>query len=135
MPKGHPVDYAVPNFGQDEDVISSAGSISLAEDQLKHKWEPKLKKDMPDLHPINYPVANLGVDTSESGIDDTRKSIAQAERQLGVNWIAQTKKPKEHPVDYSVANFGMDEDISSSLSHLNQMEKKYGTWDLPKEDE
>ena len=121
-------------MGVDEDVLSSAASISLAESKLKRKWEPKLKKDMPDLHPINYPVANLGVDKEESGIDDTTNSIAQAERALGVRWTPVTKKPKGHAVDYAVANFGMDEDIKTSLKNLKAMEKKHGRWDLPKDD-
>jgi hypothetical protein len=37
-------------------------------------------------------------------------------------------------MDYPVPNFGVDEDIKTSLSNLNNSEKKFGTWDLPKED-
>ena len=44
-------------------------------------------------------------------------------------------QPKPHPVDYAVANFGMDHDIQDSITHLNAMEKKYGKWDLPKDED
>ena len=115
-------------------VIETADSIALAERQLNTKWDAKLKKDMPDAHPINYFVPNFGLDASESGVEDSRASIKQAERQLGVTWDAQVKAAKPHPAGYTVPNFGLDENIKTSLSNLKTAEKKYGQWDLPKDD-
>lgn len=129
VPKGHPVDYKVANFGVDSDVKTTAASITLAEDKLNKKWTPKLKKDMPDLHPINYKVPNFGIDEN---VISTQKNIAAAEAKLG-KWNPILKAAKGHPVGYSVPNFGLDSDVKTSLSNLNIAEKKYGQWDLPKE--
>jgi hypothetical protein len=44
-PKGHPVDYKVPNFGNiDRDITVSLGNLNQSESNLKHKWVPPTKK-------------------------------------------------------------------------------------------
>lgn len=43
------------------------------------------------------------------------------------------KKKKDKPVVYNM--YPQDDEIDDSINHLNQMEKKYGKWNLPKEDE
>ena len=35
------MDYFVPNFGKDQDVLDSADSIKEAEQTLGHEWKPK----------------------------------------------------------------------------------------------
>ena len=37
----HPMDYPVPNFGQDSDMIGTNQHIQEAEGQYKHNWQPK----------------------------------------------------------------------------------------------
>lgn len=34
----HPMDYFVPNFGQDHDVLHNFNSLDWAEKSLDHKW-------------------------------------------------------------------------------------------------
>jgi len=47
------------------------------------------------------------------------------------NWKKAGAPPKR---DYTVPNFGLDHDINDSLHHLNENERQYGKWDLPKSD-
>jgi hypothetical protein len=50
-PKGHPIDYKVANFGQDENIKTTLGNISQSETDLKHKLSFVAKKDRPAPHP------------------------------------------------------------------------------------
>lgn len=88
-PKSHPINYFVPDFGMDHDIISSQAHIAQQEKLLNNPWKPVLKKDL----------------------------------------------PKPHPTGYFVPDFGLDADINTSLNNLKTMEKKYGKWDLPKEED
>ena len=45
-PKGHPVDYKVPNFGMDGDMIIAQGNIKQSEEALKHKWTLPTKAEI-----------------------------------------------------------------------------------------
>ena len=57
----HPVDYDVPNFGVDHDILATQKHIGDAEINLSHKL---LFKELPKSaeYPIDYPVPNFGVD-------------------------------------------------------------------------
>ena len=37
-PKSHPVDYPVPNFGVDKDILDNHKSLEDAEKQRGHHW-------------------------------------------------------------------------------------------------
>jgi hypothetical protein len=39
-PKGHPVDYFVPNFGRDKDINTTWANLDWAEKSLNHKFNP-----------------------------------------------------------------------------------------------
>ena len=39
--KGHPVDYFVPNFGKDQDLVDQDSHVKGSEAGLKHQWNPK----------------------------------------------------------------------------------------------
>ena len=58
---GHPVDYVVPNFGQDEDVKTTLKFAQDAEADLDHKWVIP-EGDPPAGPPMDYFVPNFGVD-------------------------------------------------------------------------
>ena len=64
---------------ESDPICSSAGCT-----QYKHKKTPL-------GYPINYPVPNNGVD---SDIVDSHKSVAQAEADLGHDWVFGTKASK-----------------------------------------
>jgi hypothetical protein len=40
VPRSHPQDYYVPNFGVDRDVIVTGINIAQSEKNLKHTWTP-----------------------------------------------------------------------------------------------
>lgn len=82
LPKPHPVDYFVPNFGQDGDIRETFNSLGKAEKIEKHKWIVKpqqLKKK--EEYPVDYPVANFGIDRD---IALTNEHMKYAEKKLGV---------------------------------------------------
>ena len=80
VPKTHPMNYFVPNFGVDHDVKSTWGSISQAEGRYNRKWVPKFKKDIPKPHPTNYFVPDFGVDTD---IKSSLSNLKNAESKYG----------------------------------------------------
>ena len=138
-PKSHPMDYYVPDFGLDHEILSTLGNAKLEEKLLNNPWKPTLKKDLPDPHPTNYYVPNFGLDTdmkaSLSNLKNMEKKYgqwnlpkeediqldSQVEREPLLSW--SPKKPKSHPVDYFVPNFGLDSDIVSTNQHIADQEK------------
>jgi hypothetical protein len=80
---GHPMDYFVPNFGVDQNIIDHDSSLAIAEKQLNHKL---VIEEMPKIE-RNYPVANFGVDAD---ILATQASIKNTETELG-----STFEPKQ----------------------------------------
>ena len=44
-PKTHPMNYFVPNFGEDHDIVASKSNEALASAKLKHVWTPTKDKD------------------------------------------------------------------------------------------
>ena len=44
-PASHPVDYFVPNYGVDHDIIATQNHEKLVAKQMGSKWEPKQDKD------------------------------------------------------------------------------------------
>jgi len=57
--KGYPMDYFVPNFGQDKEIGTTDTSLAIAEKQLKHKFTIS---DAPAADKKDYVVPNFGVD-------------------------------------------------------------------------
>jgi len=62
LPKPHPVDYYVPNFGQDKEIAGTFDSLGEAEGIVKHKWVVTKKDLKKEKYPMDYPVANFGLD-------------------------------------------------------------------------
>ena len=77
----HPENYFVPNFGVDEDILTTQKHIKLAEQENKYKFNPN-KINPKDNHPINYAVPDFGVDTD---ILDSQKNLYDTEIDLGHN--------------------------------------------------
>ena len=137
-PKSHPVDYVVPNFGLDHDIIAAQNNIKLEENRLGHEWKATLKKDLAKPHPQNYFVPNFGLDhnivasldnlkTAEKkyGTWDLPKEDVQLEADLDreplLSW--KPKAPKTHPIDYFVPNFGLDHEIVTTQDNIAAQEK------------
>ena len=83
-PKSHPVDYFVPNFGVDHDVVNTHDHIRLAEYQLNHKWHwpapPKADG------PPSYEIRDI-----EPEMKDSLQHLSQQEKVYG-EWILPPKE-------------------------------------------
>ena len=72
------MNYVVPNFGVDQEIIDHDTNLAKTEAELGKKFNPKLKDDP---HPTDYKVPNFGVDQD---IKDATSNIALAEEAHGV---------------------------------------------------
>ena len=147
------MDYPVPNFGEDHEIIASKKHLNAME--LKYgEWKypgPKAKGP-----PQNYFVPNFGVDED---IKASLKNLNEQEKKHGEwklpdtdnvqlqqqsipacdSFSCQTEtaaphklpKTQQWAMNYPVPNFGEDQEIIASKKHLNDMELKYGEWKYP----
>ena len=78
---GYKINYPVPNFGADNDIIDSKASLDLAEKQQGHLL------DLPNPKWRKQKVVQWSYDDS---LDDdtisTLKNLDDAEKQLGHKW-------------------------------------------------
>ena len=76
----YPMDYKVPNFGVDPDIITTQKNLAKAEKRLKRKWkvDPNFKKAKG--HPVDYKVPNFGQDQD---IKDTLSIVKKMEAKYG----------------------------------------------------
>merc|ERR1719263_181490 len=74
-----PLDYFVPNFGVDKDIMATQKHIADSEKKLGHIFTVK----DPAAPPDDYTVPNFGVDAD---ILTTKKNLASAESALGHKW-------------------------------------------------
>lgn len=139
----HPVDYFVPDFGKDHDIVASLADTKLEEKRLKHKIN-FMNEPLPYDHPKNYKVADFGVDQD---ILATQKNIKGAEESLDKDWVMPAKgytvgwamdnkdylqtetqrdplltweptAPATHPINYFVPNFGPAHEIAYTLNNI-----------------
>lgn len=82
-PDGHKVDYFVPNFGVDKEMISDANNLAEAEKNLG-AWD---YKPAAVAWKLNYAVPNFGIDHD---IGDTLESEKQTSAQLDHKWEPKT---------------------------------------------
>ena len=71
------VNYFVPNFGVDKEIVSSLNHMHAAEGRLGHTMKASFKK--PKGHDVDYFVPNFGADHD---IALTRDNIIQSETYL-----------------------------------------------------
>lgn len=143
QPKKDPVDYYVPDFGVDTDIITSLYNTDLSEKERKHTWRVPTKKEIKDAqHPVDYFVPNFGQDAE---IKTSLAHTALAEKELKHTWVPPTKKElkdADYPKDYVVPNFGVDSDIVDTQKHIaaqetrlnhkwNPVQDENGVWGVP----
>ena len=121
MPKPHPVDYPVANFGVDADIATTQANQAYSEGKLKKaNWNPQ-----PFLND------NLQVNTEESSDDssdsDDENVQLSMEREPLLAW--KPKDPKFPKLNYFVPNFGNDSNVQTTLDNAKLAEKITGhTW-------
>ena len=118
----HPVNYFVPNFGMDHNVLTTMNSLQIAESgsgkALKASFAQDKHEDMrvPDLgqdEDVKNSLAAIGEAQKESG-----KTIG------GVNF-------GQKQVQYA-QSLGQDVEVSDSIGSINMAEKKFNS-NLPYE--
>ena len=88
-PLGYDLDYAVPSFGPDPDMVGTANAVSIAEAMHQHKlilgtpeskakWKNMAKETLYDYHP-----------ELDSHIKDSQKNLADTEDKLGHKWVIE----------------------------------------------
>jgi hypothetical protein len=143
------VDYPVPNFGKDPDMVSTMNSIKIAEEMNTHKlvmgtpeskakWHNVAKDTLYDYHP-----------SLDKDVISTNKHIAEAEDTLGFQMVQLQDDPigssigvtqylhpgpkeKPYPMNYVVPNFGVDQEILDHDSNLAKTEAELNKKIQPK---
>ena len=119
-PAQPPMNYFVPNFGQDWDIKETLKHAGTAEG--KYGKFIGAKSTPP---PRDYFVPNFGED---SDVKSTKSHTAAAEARLGHVMQASFAQPEGPPVNYFVPHYGQDHDIKDSLKNAALVESKLGAW-------
>jgi len=78
----YPVDYKVPDFGADHDMIAAASNIKGSEAKLGHKFTADFGATAAPVNPRGYTVPNFGIDRD---IEASLKNLKDQESIHG-NW-------------------------------------------------
>merc|ERR1719213_639769 len=92
-PPSHPMDYTVPDFGLDKDMLDTASNLANAEKDLGHNW---------NLLQLNSEVESDPICSS-----------------AGCTQYAHKKTPLGYPLDYAVPDHGRDPDVVGTKNSLS----------------
>jgi hypothetical protein len=134
-PPQHPMDYFVPNFGMDKDVIATETNEKVASALVGHAWSfktpeswEKYRNHAKDAE-YNYdPALSEDMVTSQNsaaiatsqygpnykwGLEPDAPALLQLQSDpicssAGCTQYKQPEGPAPHPMDYFVPNFGLD---------------------------
>jgi hypothetical protein len=112
------VNYPVPNFGVDNEILETSASIASSEDSLNAKMPSNW--DKPKEPKRGYTVPNFGVD---SDIALTKLNIDEAEFQHGTSIPVPNPDAAEPKRNYFVPNFGKDYELQATDDSLSLAEK------------
>ena len=127
-----PMDYFVPNFGMDHDIIASENNEKIASALVGHAWAFKTPESFEKYRlrakdaPYNFdPALSEDMVTNQTSMKIAENqygnpiSMVQLQSDpicssAGCTQYKQPDGPKPHPMDYFVPNFGMDHDVVAS---------------------
>jgi len=149
-PRGYDINYPVPNFGVDHEILDSHHSLAISEGALAHKLEMGTDASKAKWH-------NVAKDTDynfrpklDGDMISTAKHLGDAENTLGHKWVIDDlqiesdvhsdpicssagcsqykhkKKPRGYDINYPVPNFGVDHDILDNHHSLEVSEGALG---------
>ena len=75
-----PINYPVPNFGVDQDIIDASSSLQNTEKRMNKKLHASFDMKKSPVNPRGYKVPDFGVDRD---IIWTKNSLKQAEKSTG----------------------------------------------------
>ena len=151
---GYPIDYPVPQLGQDGHIVDNHQSLAWAEKALGHKWEWKKADPKPDevLYKTDGPMDGDIVDSLAALGDQERihgdwkipKDDHLVQMQAGSDPVCSSAgctqylhpaKKLGYAADYVVPNFGADHDMVSTEAHTAAAEARLGHQWTPTKDE
>ena len=120
----HPMDYFVPNFGLDQDIIDSQAHEAQSQKVLKHNWNwssAPTRAEIEDKKLIRWG----DYDTQGSLVQKGSSSDPICSSAFHPDCIGWGRKDKsEEPVQYPVTHgYPLDGDIIDSQKHLADQEK------------
>jgi hypothetical protein len=113
--KGPPKNYAVPNFGVDEDIAWTQKNIASASKKLKHDWKPVQDENGVWAVPE---AAAAGSYTYDSLV----QTDAQSDPTCSSAFDCVTPAHATHKMNYFVPNFGEDRNVASTQESINWAE-------------
>lgn len=127
----HPVDYYVPNFGVDHDIVHTQKHIADTEGILGHKWNPKFDEEN-KAYIVPTAADNLSYNYRQMQTSRPGQSLVQSDPICSSAGCPKTKlkAANDYPKDYPVPNFGVDRDIITTRNSLEKAEGIRGhNWD------
>jgi hypothetical protein len=81
------IDYAVPNFGKDPDIATTANSLSIAEDMTHHKLKMGTAESKAKWHNVAKDTLYDYNQPLDKDVVSTNKHISDAEDRLGTTMV------------------------------------------------
>merc|ERR1712070_525697 len=88
-PLGYDLDYFVPSFGPDPDMVGTRNAISIAEAMHAHKLIMGTKESRAKYHNVAKDVNYNFAPELDSHITDSLKNLADTEGVLGHKWVIE----------------------------------------------
>jgi hypothetical protein len=88
-PRGYPIDYPVPSFGSDPDIVGTANAISIGEAMHKHKLVMGTPESKAKWHnPAKDTMYNFAPELDED-MKSTTSHLGYAEGQRAHKWVIE----------------------------------------------
>merc|ERR1719460_1350669 len=85
--RGYDINYPVPNFGVDRDIIDSHASLAISEDALAHKLEMGTEKSKAKWHNVAKDTDYNFAPKLDGDMITTAKNLGDSETNLGHKWV------------------------------------------------
>ena len=154
-PLGYKINYPVPNFGVDSDILDNHDSLKLAEGMKSHILEMGTEASKAKWHNPAKDVDYNFAPKLDGDIITTNKNLADTETNLNHHWALAVqldsdlkvdsklesdpicssagctqykhkKKDLGYKINYSVPNFGRDHDINDNFASIKTAEGMIG---------
>jgi hypothetical protein len=85
--RGYDIDYPVPNFGVDHDILDNHHSLEIAEGALSHKLEMATEKSKAKWHNPAKDTDYNFAPKLDGDMIATQKHLDDAQTTLGHKWL------------------------------------------------
>ena len=142
---GYPIDYPVPNLGEDPEITAAHNALSIAEAMHQHKLIMGTPESKAKWHNVAKDTEYNFAPDLDSDVVSTQDHLTGAEKTVGHKWVindlqseaeinlgsdpicssagcTQYKHKKAklgYPIDYPVPNLGEDPEITAAHNALS----------------